>query len=78
MEELLKQLCESLPAQNGVEGATSHEMAKALGWPFSRVMDRLKAGIEEGKIVCSGKKRVMGIDGAMHLSPMYRVKKEGE
>lgn len=78
MEDLLKELSASLPTENGVEGATTAEMCQKSGWPLSRVMDRLRTGIREGKIVCSGKKRVFRIDGTPSMAPTYRVKREGE
>lgn len=78
IEDVLRELTSGQTGSSGPEGASSEEIARAAGHTHYWAMEKLKAAIRAGRVICSGKRTGSRIDGGACLIPVYRVKREGE
>ena len=61
---------------SGIEGATSSEIADALGLCVDATRVRIRAAIKQGVLVFAGRKKVLRIDGVPMSVPVYRIVEE--
>ncbi len=63
----------SVDSGDAVEGATSEEIADALGLCRDVARMRIREAIKANVLMYAGKKKVLRVDGVSTMVPVYRI-----